>query len=122
MAHDLVRGLHRTAAALAAAGFDVVVDHVLLEPAWSRDLAEVLRATRAVLVGVRCEPPVLVERERDRGERTLGQATAQLPYVHRHGDYDVEVDTAVLDVPAAADAVLTWIRSGATPKALDRLR
>ena len=122
VAHDLVRGLHRTAAALAAAGFDVVVDHVLLEPAWSRDLAEVLRATRAVLVGVRCEPPVLIERERDRGERTLGQATAQLPYVHRHGDYDVEVDTAVLDVPAAADVVLTWIRSGAAPKALDRLR
>ena len=118
VAHDLVRAMHRSAAALAGAGFDVVVDHVLLDPAWARDLAEAMHGTRAVLVGVRCEPPVLLERERERGERTLGQALAQLPYVHSHGPYDVEVDTAVLDVDGAADAVLAWFRAGVEPSAL----
>ncbi|MCV2392691.1 DUF429 domain-containing protein [Actinotalea sp. M2MS4P-6] len=116
--HRLVRGMHRSAAALAAAGFDVVVDHVLLEPEWASDLTEVLRGTRAVLVGVLCPADPLVQRERERQSRTLGQALAQLPYVHAHGRYDVEVDTSELDVTGARDAVLRWFDAGVEPTAL----
>jgi chloramphenicol 3-O phosphotransferase len=119
--HRLVRGLHRAVAALAAEGHDVVVDHVLLDPDWARDLARVLRGTPTVLVGVRCEPPVLLERERVRGDRTIGQALAQLAVVHAHGGYDVEVDTAVLDVHSAADAVMAWMAGDTAPSALGAL-
>ncbi|MDP9365585.1 MAG: chloramphenicol phosphotransferase CPT family protein, partial [Chloroflexota bacterium] len=42
--------------------------------------------------------------ERARGDRTLGQARAQLGPVHAHDAYDLEVDTARLD-PAAADVI-----------------
>lgn len=118
----LARAMHRSVAALAGAGMDVVVDHVLLTSQWAFDLAAALDGVTAVLVGVRCEPPVLVEREQSRGERTLGQAQAQLPLVHAHGAYDVEVDTAVLDPGAAADAVMAWLARGGVPGALGRLR
>nr|WP_122263813.1 hypothetical protein [Ornithinimicrobium cerasi] len=69
-----------------------------------------------------CEEPVLSVREAERTDRTLGQAAAQLPAVHAHGDYDLLVDTGVLTADQAADSVLRWIDSGPTLTALDRLR
>ena len=44
----LVAGLHRSVAALAGEGFDVVVDHVLLSPAWVADAAEALSGHRVL--------------------------------------------------------------------------
>jgi chloramphenicol 3-O phosphotransferase len=110
--HRVVRGMHRAAAATARSGLDVVVDHVLLDPAWAGDLAAVLAGLPTLFVGVRLPLAVLVERERDRGDRTLGQAAAQHPVVHAHGGYDLEVDTAELDPDAAADAVLSRLAAG----------
>lgn len=118
----LYRGMHRALAALAGAGNEVVADHVLLDRESVLDLAGALHGLPAALVGVRLEEPHLSRRESERGNRTLGQAAAQLPVVHAHGPYDVEVDTAVLAPEDAAEAVLTWLASGARPQALARTR
>lgn len=93
--HRLVHGMHRAIAALSQAGNCVVADHVLVEPEWVTDCATVLADLPASFtgIGVRCPLPVLVERERGRGDRTLGQAAAQYERVHAHGVYDFEVDT-----------------------------
>jgi len=87
-------------AALAAEGHDVIVDHVLLEPDWLPDLGARVAADLFV-VGVRCPLEVVVERERDRKDRTIGQAAAMHDVIHR-GGYDVEVDTSVLSPTEAA--------------------
>ena len=118
----LHRAMHRAVAALAAAGCDVVVDHVLLEPRWALDLVQALEGVPTVLVGVRLPAEVLAERERARADRTLGQALSQLPAVHAHGSYDLEVDTAVLGADEAADAVLAWLDTGGKPVAAARWR
>jgi chloramphenicol 3-O-phosphotransferase len=47
---------------------------------------------------------VVVERERDRKDRTLGQAAAQHDVIHR-GGYDVEVDTSLLSPADAAEVI-----------------
>lgn len=93
----LVAGLHRSVAALAGEGFDVVVDHVLLSPAWVADAAEALSGHRVLSVGVRCPLAEVVRREAARRDRTLGQARAQFHTVHAYAGYDVEVDTALGD-------------------------
>src|SRR5437773_6262428 len=41
--HRLIRGMHRALAAVAFAGNDVIVEHVLLYEEWKRDLVEALR-------------------------------------------------------------------------------
>jgi chloramphenicol 3-O phosphotransferase len=114
--HRVVRAMHRAAAATARSGLDVVVDHVLLDPVWVRDLAAVLTGLPTLFVGVRLPLEVLVERERGRGDRTLGQAAAQYPVVHAPGGrdlaYDLTVDTAELDPDRAADAVLSGLAAG----------
>jgi chloramphenicol 3-O-phosphotransferase len=78
-------------ASLADAGLSVIVDHVLLEPGWLPDLAARLEAHAVLFVGVICPLDTVVERERMRRDRTIGQAAAQVDVVHRAGGYDLEV-------------------------------
>jgi chloramphenicol 3-O phosphotransferase len=96
-------GMHATAAAIADAGLDVIVDHVLLEQAWLDDLSQRWARFEVLFVGVRCPLEVVRRRELDRRDRTLGQAEAQFAVVHRWADrYDVEVDTSILTPDEAA--------------------
>lgn len=119
--HRLVRGMHRAIAALAYAGNNVVADHVLVEPAWASDIAGCLGDLNAWLVGVNCPLEMLIEREKARNDRTLGQAQAQYDLVHRYATYDLEVDTSVLTPEQCAEAIHGAIESG-EPKALRRMR
>lgn len=119
--HTLVRGMHRSMAALSRAGNPLLADHVLVEPVWVRDLAEALDGLLAYLIGVRCPLEVLEERERSRKDRTLGQARAQFPRVHAHDVYDLEVDTSLLSPEACAARIIARMESD-PPQALRRLR
>jgi len=89
----LLAAMRRSVAALADAGFDLVVDDVWLEgePA---DYAGLLRGHRVWRVGLTAPLAVLEDRERDRDDRALGLARAQLPLVHRDVAYDLTIDTA----------------------------
>jgi len=88
-----VLGFHRAVAGMAAAGNDVVVDHILGERWRLDDCLRVLDGLPVLFVGVRCSLPELERRERQRGNRTIGRAAVQFPLVHEHGVYDVEVDS-----------------------------
>jgi chloramphenicol 3-O phosphotransferase len=108
----LVGGMHRTAAALAGAGLDVIVDHVLLEDRWLDDMARRWVDLSVLYVGVRCPLAVVLERERARHDRTIGQAAAQFGIVHRRGGYDVEVDTSRLAPDEAAARIVAALERG----------
>jgi chloramphenicol 3-O phosphotransferase len=73
-----VPGLHRCAAALAAEGADVILDHVLTDGAAVRDAAARLGATGSpvLFVGVHCALPELERRERARGDEELRPLSA----------------------------------------------
>lgn len=119
--HQLVVGMHRAIAALAHVGNHVVADHVLVEPSWVTDCAASLADLDAWLIGVHCPLEVLIERERTRADRTLGQAQSQHKLVHRFVVYDLEVDTSVLTPDQCAEAIRQAIGMG-EPGALRQLR
>lgn len=118
---SLIQGMHRSMAALARAGNCVVADHVLIDPRWVQDCAAVLAPLCAYLIGVRCPLDVVEQRERDRKDRTLGQARMQYDVVHAGKVYDLEVDTARSSPEDCADQVIALVRSGAAPRALRTL-
>jgi len=91
-----ISGMHATVAVLAEGGLNVIVDHVLLEQAWLEECARMWTEFPVLFVGVRCPLDVVMQRELERTDRTLGQAEAQFDVVHSWGNYDVEVDTSVL--------------------------
>jgi chloramphenicol 3-O phosphotransferase len=122
MGHQLISGMHHAIAALAQAGNNVLVDHVLLEPGWVRECAQLLGDKKTLFVGVRCPLPLLEERERQRKDRTLGQARAQHMVVHAHGLYDLEVDTSLLSPTECAQQIRARLYAGSPPWALKQLQ
>jgi len=118
---DLIAAMHQTMALLADQGWNVLADHVLVEPAWVRACAELFGPREALLVGVRCPVEVLEARERARKDRTPGQARLYDERVHVHGVYDVEVDTARHSPEECAREVCDWIEAGHRPSALREL-
>jgi chloramphenicol 3-O phosphotransferase len=109
--HQLVMAMHRAAVTLCEAGWDVCMDHVLVEQAWALDLAQVCRNTRAYLIGVECPLDVLEKREKERRDRTLGQAVRQFPLVHRWCMYDISVNSASFSPDECARSVLSYVLS-----------
>jgi chloramphenicol 3-O-phosphotransferase len=122
LGHLLASGMHRSLAELSCTGLNVLADHVLIEPAWARECAKLLADLPAYLIGIRCPLEVLEQRERERRDRTLGQARAQFERVHAHGVYDFEVDTSQNGVDACAGQIAAYLESGAEPFALRHLR
>lgn len=118
----LVVAMHRAIAALLHAGCNIVADHVLVERVWLADAARQFADLPAYLIGVRCPLPVLEQRERDRRDRTLGQARAQHALVHRYAVYDLEVDTARDDPDACATQIIARLTAAPPPDAFQRLR
>lgn len=118
----LFSGMHHAIAALARAGNHLLADHVLVEPGWVRECAELLSDLPAHLIGVRCPLEVVEQRERERGDRTLGQARKQFDLAHAHGIYDLEIDTSLASPEACAAQIREYLAAGAQPTALRRLR
>jgi chloramphenicol 3-O phosphotransferase len=118
---QLFSGMHHAIAALARTGNNVIADHVLIEPAWVAECAHLFADLPAYLIGVRCPLEVLESREKDRRDRTLGQARAQYPFVHAHGVYDLELDTSLLSVDECAARIQQRLEDGNPPHAFKRI-
>jgi chloramphenicol 3-O phosphotransferase len=119
------RAMHRTIAHLARSGANVIADHVFLDApgfdGWLDDCVRSLDRLPVLFVGVRCPVDELERRELARGDRDLGQARWQSTRVHRHGLYDVEVDTHACAVEACVAEVRAGLgRSGGAFEALRR--
>lgn len=105
----LVTALHRMVDAVATAGWDVIVDHVLLDPRWVADAEAVLGRHGLVKVAVRCPLDELRRRELARRDRTVGQAGAHFHTVHATMTYHLEVDTSTSDPDECAAQVAGYV-------------
>ncbi|WP_077799904.1 chloramphenicol phosphotransferase CPT family protein [Streptomyces sp. JHA26] len=115
-------GFHRSVAAMAEVGNDVIVDHVLSEPWRLLDCLSVLRPEDVLFVGVHCPPEELARRERARGDRPVGLAAQQYDLVHRHGDYDLECDTGTATPRECAERIKDFLPHLPRRTAFARLR
>lgn len=117
----LMMAMNHALVAMAHDGFTLIVDHVFIEREWLRDCVETLAGLDVLFVGVRCPLEVLEQRERERRDRTLGQARAQYDVVHAGMAYDVEVDTAICSPDECARQIIQRREAG-PPTAFSLLR
>ena len=121
----LLAGFHRSIAALADAGTNLIVDHVMVyREGWASTLADcvtVLEPFPVYFVGVRCSLEEAKRREQARVDRFTGTAERQFPLVHRHNLYDVEVDTTHTSPEVCAEQIRTFVGRYA-PTAFAHLR
>lgn len=119
--HHTWRGYHRAIAGMAAAGNNVVMDHVLSEEWRLRDCLDLFLPHDVVFVGVHCPRAELERRERERGDRPPGLAARQLEHVHTHGLYDIECDTSRAEPLQCAVRIKEFLAVRPTPTAFQRL-
>jgi chloramphenicol 3-O phosphotransferase len=95
-------GFHRSVAAFARAGNNLILEHILDTPGWLDQLARLLADCDVFFVGVRCSVEELRRRELARGDRPKGSAEADYNLVHKNMRYDFELSSeGNLDVNVA---------------------
>jgi len=116
-------GFHRCIAALAAAGNDLIVEHVVEYRSWLEDCVRFLAPFDVFLVAVTCPLPELERRERERGDRTIGEGRGHLldDGVLTFGPYDFEIDTSRGSPEQNARRVLEAFAARTRPSAFRRM-
>lgn len=89
--HKIMRLAHEWWAAMSRDGFDLIIDHVMVDATIRSQAREVL--TDAFWVGVTCNIDELVRREAARGDRYPGFASGTSAVAHQGMTYDLIVDT-----------------------------
>ena len=122
---NLLSGFHHSIAALASAGNNLIVDHVMVyREGWHSSLIEcayLLMPFRAYLFGVQCDLAELERREIARGDRFIGTAARQFAPVHHYGTYDLQVDTTHNSAQTCATQILEFVAIN-EPRAFHKLR
>ena len=115
-------GFHRCIAALAAAGNALIVEHVLEYQSWLDDCVRLLAPFDVFFVGVHCPVEELERRERERGDRTIGEGRGHLEDgVHTWGPYDFEVDTSLRSPEEDARLIAAALAARPSPSAFRRM-
>lgn len=90
---QLMRGMRRAMAGLAAAGSNLIIDDVMLGSD-AEDYRTQFAEHEISFVGVMAPLDVLEQRERDRKDRMIGLARWQYTRVHQGVDYDLTLDSS----------------------------
>jgi len=114
----LAEGWYGVIGGIAASGFDLIVDDVIVEPHRLEAAIRLLAPLDVTFVAVRCPLEVAVQRERERGDRHIGLVTHQFELVHADRTYDCEIDTWTLDLEACVAAIRPVIEGGG-PRAFE---
>ncbi|MGH8931002.1 MAG: chloramphenicol phosphotransferase CPT family protein [Egibacteraceae bacterium] len=113
-------GFHASVAALAAAGNDLLVDHLIEALDWRTELRGLLAGDDVFLVGVHCDLAEIDRREAARGDRRIGEGRTHVEVdgVHTFGPYDFDVDTTTATPGEAAEAVVVAWAERSQPSVL----
>jgi chloramphenicol 3-O phosphotransferase len=118
----VVQGMHRALAAYADAGNNVIVDYILYDSSWLKDLITALKDYTVYFIGLHAPIEVLEAREKGRGTSPAGHARSHYDVVHQPGTYDLELDMSSLSSEQAAEKILTFVKTTPLPSAFSQLR
>ena len=101
-------GFHRCIPALAAAGNNLIVEHIVETQEWMARLADLLAPYDVFFVVLRCPLATLEERERARGDRRVGEARADFQALPELATFDLELDSTEPIEQNARRIISSW--------------
>jgi len=104
LGRELVAGMHRLAATWAWNGFDVGVDHCIVDTAMLADLRRACDGVPLLVIGMTCDPVVLDDREADRRDVAAGRSAAQ-----RTAVLEVEHESVIDTTEATTEEVVAEV-------------
>jgi len=114
-------GFHRALPALAGAGNNLIVEHIVETESWMKRLVHLLSGFDVYFVGLQCPLAELERRERARGNRRIGEARADHVRVHEFARYDLELDSTE-SVESNVDKLVSSWTGRESPSAFDSMR
>ena len=114
------QGFHNALPAIAAAGNNLIVDHIIETREWMRTLLDLLGPIDVYFVGLHCPLAELERRERARGDRRIGEARNDFETIHGFATYDLEIDSTMPPDVNAATVIASW-KQRSRPSAFDRM-
>lgn len=104
---------HETVKLFSDKGIHLIVDQILHDEETISHLVSVLKEYPVLFVGVHSSVEEIDRREKNRGNRIIGQGRAQLEFVHRQNEtYDIEVDTTETSLEVAAERIMARMMDG----------
>ncbi|MDQ0473516.1 phosphotransferase-like protein [Labrys wisconsinensis] len=100
-------GFHRSIVSFAEAGNDILVEHIVEEASWAQQLQALFAPLDTFWVGVHAPLAEMERRERERGDRTIGEALYHLK-THDYCRYDIEVDTTKPSDSVVSSIIEAW--------------
>jgi chloramphenicol 3-O phosphotransferase len=104
LGRELASGMHRVAATWARTGFDVGLDHCIVDTAMLADLRRACDGVPLLVIGMTCDPVVLDDREQGRDDVVHGRSAAQ-----REAVLEVRHEAVVDTTEATTDEVVTEV-------------
>jgi len=101
-------GYHRSLPVYAAAGNNMIIEHIIDTQEWMALLVALLSPFDIFFVGVHCPLEELERRERARKDRAIGDARRDFETIHRHAPYDFEVDATRPPAENVAAIIAAW--------------
>ena len=100
--------MHKTTLSLCSDGENVIIDNVIDDTFihWLKECIFLFKDFNVTFVNVFCDIDDLVKREIQRGDREIGQATAQLKNMSIINDYDLRVNTTIMTTNDCAKYIL----------------
>lgn len=86
-------GFHASVAAYADAGNNLILEHILDTEGWLEMLRDLLAPHNVLFVAIHCPLDVLVEREKQRADRSIGSAKHDFETIHVGKFYDLELNS-----------------------------
>lgn len=122
LAYQWLNGMYASFAALATAGINLIVDDVIYDPQVLQMAVTHLADLPVLFVGLHCPVEEAMRREVARGDRAPGGAAIFHGLVHRHGVYDLQLDTAQLSPSECAEQIQVALQYHQQQTAFAQLR
>jgi|JI9StandDraft_2_1071091.scaffolds.fasta_scaffold217634_2 chloramphenicol 3-O phosphotransferase len=92
-------------------GISLIIDELLFSEEDFQDYLELFQDAPVVFVAIKPSQKVAEEREKMRGDRSLGLARGLYEVVYKDRIFDLEIDTGKMDPKEAAEAILAFTAS-----------
>lgn len=85
----------------------MIVEHVIEHQSWYDDILQLLSPFDVFYVGIHCLIEELERRERQRGDRRIGEGRSHIEDgIHTWGPYDFELDSSAQRVKDSAKMII----------------
>lgn len=105
-------GYHRSLAAYVSAGNNLIIEHIIDEDIWFKQLMELFDPFDVFFVALYCEVEVLKRREQVRNDRAIGSAAQDAHTIHQEKTYDLELQSSSLLEGNVSELLRAWRHRG----------